>query len=111
MIPGEPDLPIYRGAKWAFRFVLEVVETGEPVDLTGTGPFVCEIKDIKADRILVTPTIISNYDAEGWFEVVISPEQTKSLPLGEVRIGVRDADFEPFLEWVAKVKWFTPAPH
>jgi len=108
MTPGTTDIPIFRGAKWTFRFTFEVVATGEPLDLTGMGPFVCEAKKINKDEVLATATVVSNYDDEGWVEITFSPAQTAEFPLGEIRVGLRDTDFNPLLEWVPEVKWFTP---
>lgn len=111
MTPGEPqDVPIFRGARWSFDFLFVVVATDDPLDLSGLGPFVCEVKDVRADRILITPTVTSDYDATGVINITMTPEQTRSLPLGYVRIGLRDNFGNPFLEWMPEVKWFTPNP-
>jgi hypothetical protein len=110
MTPGDPELPIYRGAQWAFAFLFVVVATEDPLDLTGLGPFVCEIKDPRADRLLATATITSDYDATGTMTIVLTPDQTRALPVGPVRIGLRDAQGNPYLEWFPEVKWFTPNP-
>lgn len=109
MTPGEPNLPIYRGARWAFTFRLVATDTDIPIDLTGLGPFVCEVKDPRADRVLATATIESDYDDTGIFTMSLTPAQTRALPLGVARMGVRDAEGDPFLEWTPEVTWFTPS--
>lgn len=111
MTPGTTDIPIFRGARWSFRFRLEDEATGDPIDLTGTGPFVCEVKKATSDDILAIATVTSDYDDEGWFEITLEAAQTITFPLGPVRMGVRDNDVNPFLEWTPEVKWFTPTPH
>lgn len=110
MTPGAPqtDLPISRGARWTFTFLLVETGTTDPVDLTGLGPFVCEIKDPRSDRVLATPTVTSDYDDTGRITITIEPEDTLALPLGKVRFGVRDAEFNPYIEYMPEVKWFTP---
>ena len=108
MTPGTTDIPISRGGRWSFTFAFVVTETDTPLDLTGLGPFVCEVKDIKADRVLVTPTVTSDYDATGLVTITMSPTQTRSLALGLVRLGLRDAQGNPYLEYTPEVAWFTP---
>lgn len=68
----------------------------------------CEVKDLRADRVIVVPTVTSEYDDTGTITITMTPEQTRSLPLGNVRIGLRDYTGDPFLEWMPEVKWFTP---
>jgi hypothetical protein len=108
MTPGDLSIPIYRGARWSFAFRFVVVSTNDPLDLTGLGPFVCEIKDPRANRLLVTPTVTSDYDATGIITVTITPEDTLTLPLGNVRMGVRDVEGNSYLEGSPEVAWFTP---
>lgn len=109
--PGElKDVPIYRGAKWSFDFLILVEGTDTPVNLTGLGPFVCEVKDFQRDRVIATATITSNYDSTGLINVTLTPEQTRALPLGQVRMGMRDAEGNPFFEGSPEVLWFTPNP-
>lgn len=108
MTPGDLSIPIYRGARWSFAFALVVVATDDPLDLTGLGPFVCEIKDPRANRLLATPTVTSDYDDTGIITITITPEQTLALPLGNVRMGVRDAEGNSYLEGSPLVDWFTP---
>ncbi len=111
MTPGEPtDLPIFRGARWSFTFTFVVVATDEPLDLTDLGPFVCEIKDARADRVLLTPTVESDYDDTGVVTITMTAAETRTLPLGYVRMGLRDFAGDSFLEWMPEVKWFTPNP-
>lgn len=108
MTPGDLTIPISRGAKWSFAFAFVVESTGLPLDLTGLGPFVCEVKAINADRLLATATISSSYDATGIVTIILSMEQTYGLPLGKVRMGLRDAEGNAYLEGTPEVVWFTP---
>jgi hypothetical protein len=108
MTPGDLNIPIFRGARWAFTFRFVVKGTTDPIDLTGLGPFVCEIKDPRANRLLATPTVTSDYDDTGVITITITPEQTLSLPLGAVRMGVRDVEGNPYMEGMPLVDWFTP---
>jgi len=108
MTPGDLNVPIYRGARWSFAFTLVVVGTNDPLDLTGLGPFVCEIKDPRGNRLLATPTVTSDYDDTGVITITITPEDTLALPLGNVRMGVRDVDRNSYLEGMPEVSWFTP---
>jgi hypothetical protein len=52
--------------------------------------------------------VTSDYDDTGLITVTIEPEDTLALPLGKVRFGVRDAEFNPYIEYMPEVKWFTP---
>lgn len=108
MTPGELNIPIYRGAKWQFAFQFMITDTETPMDLTGLGPFVCEIRDPRGDRLLATPTVTSDYDDNGTITITISSAQSIVLPLGKVRMGVRDALDNSYLEGMPEVKWFTP---
>ena len=108
MTPGELNIPISRGAKWSFAFAFVVTDTDDPLDLTGLGPFVCEVKAINANRLLATATVTSDYDDTGIVTVTLSSAQTLALPLGKVRMGLRDALDNSYLEGTPEVVWFTP---
>lgn len=108
MTPGELDIPIYKGSKWSFTFQFIQTANGNPVNLTGAGPFVCEVKKLREDQILATATVTSDYDATGTVTITLSTAQTGGLPIGKVRMGVRDANNNPYLEGTPEVKWFTP---
>ena len=108
MTPGELNIPIYRGAKWSFAYAFVVVGTDTPLDLTGLGPFVCQVKDPRGDRVLATATVTSDYDATGIVTITLSSTQTRALPLGYVRMGLRDKEDNSYLEGTPEVKWFTP---
>lgn len=110
MTPGDLDLPIYRGARWSFAFAFVVTATDTPLDLTGLGPFVCQIKDPRADRLLATATVTSDYDDTGIVTITLSATQTRALPLGKVRLGLRDAENNAYLEYMPEVKFFSPNP-
>lgn len=108
MTPGELNIPIFRGAKWSFAFEFVVVSTDTPVDLTGSGPFRCEVRDPRGDRLLATAAVTSAYDATGLVTITLTPTQTRALPTGKVRMGLRDKDGNSYLEGTPEVKWFTP---
>ena len=111
MTPGELDIPIFRGSRWTFRFYVEQsAAPHDPVDLTGSGPFVCEVKDLRTGRLLAVAEVTSNYDDEGWFELTLTPEQTINLPLGNIHMGVCDVNNNPLMEGTPEVRWFTPTP-
>jgi hypothetical protein len=108
MTPGDLTIPISRGATWSFEFAFVTEDTGDPVDLTGLGPFVCEVKSINANRLLATATVTSDYDATGLVTVTLSAAQTLALPIGAVRMGMKDAEDNPLFEGSPEVVWFTP---
>ena len=108
MTPGVLTVPISKGAKYNFTFNLVEPTTRDPIDLTGLGPFVCEVKSFAGNRLLVTATVTSAYDATGQITITMNAAQTATLPLGQVRMGVRDDDDEPYMEGTPEVVWFTP---
>ena len=108
MTPGVLNIPISKGAKWSFAFRLIQKGTNTPVDLTGLGPFVCEIRALHADRLLASPTVSSAYDNTGVITISMPAEVTATLPLGEVRMGVKDSEDNPYMEGTPEVVWFTP---
>jgi hypothetical protein len=108
MTPGELKIPISKGAKWSFAFRLVVKGTNTPIDLTGLGPFICEVKAFNADRLLATPTIESDYGPTGVITITMEAAVTATLPLGKVRMGVKDTEDNPYMEGNPEVVWFTP---
>lgn len=108
MTPGDLNIPIYKGAKWSFIFRFRITGTNTPVDLTGSGPFVCQVKALNSERVLADAVVTSDYDNTGLVRVTLSATQTAALPLGKVTMGLRDAQDNPYLEGTPEVKRFTP---
>jgi hypothetical protein len=110
MTPSTQEIPIYRGARWEHTLIFRVKGTNALLDLTGLGPFVCEVKAAKEDDILVSATITSDYDAAGQMVLLLTASQTATLGLRAVTVGVRDSLGNPYLEWATTVRKFTPTP-
>jgi hypothetical protein len=114
MTPGiinPDDFPIYQGAKWSFVFALTQTSTGIPIDLTGLGPFVFELKRMTSDEPLVTGTAEVDPDPEtGLITLTLTAAQTDALALGKVRLGLRDALNNPYMVGELNVKYFPPEP-
>lgn len=110
MTPGTYNVPIYKGAqyKWALHFIQPV--TGDPIDLTGLSPFVITVSDPKKPRIVVTGTVTDVDLANGKIEIAFTPDQTNSLNLGEVRMGLRDYLGNPYIAATIPVLFFSPDP-
>jgi hypothetical protein len=108
MTPGILDIPIYKGAKWEHVLSFKVKGTQTPVDLTGLSPFVLTASHPKKDLVLVTGTVTDTDLAAGEITILFSAEQTDSLDLGIVRIGLRDAANNPYLANPVCVEFFSP---
>lgn len=110
MTTGALNIPISRRAKWSFAFLFVVTGTNTPLDLTGLGPFVCQVRSLRKDQLLATATVTSAYDNTGIVTITLSAAQTATLPLGKVRMGLRDSQDNAYLEGTPEVVWFTPTP-
>jgi len=106
----EPDLAIYRGAVWEHTFLLESEDTGDPLDLTGLGPFVCQIKKINSETVIATATVTSAYDATGLITPKFTAVQTLLCTDNQVSCGIRDALNNLYAEGFLQVKKATPNP-
>ena len=104
------ELPIYQGAKWEHTLSLVVTGTTTAVNLTGLTPMKCEIRRVKDNRLLATPTCTVATPANGQIVVAMTAAVTNALPLGIVRMGLRDAVNNPYLEGETEVRLFTPDP-
>jgi hypothetical protein len=104
------ELPIYQGAKWSHTLTITQAGTTTPVDLTGLGPFVMEIRRVTGNGLLVSPTCTVATPANGQIAVLLTAAQTEVLPLGSVRVGLRDAQNNPYIEGETEVRRFTPNP-
>ena len=110
MTPGKFIIPFFKGAKWEHTFRFLVTGTATPVNLTGLGPFVMEVKNLSDSTVLATATATSAYDATG--EVVFSliAAQTLTFPIGRVKVGIRDNLNNPYAQGRPDVLEFTPDP-
>lgn len=110
MTPADFTIPFYQGAKWEFTFAFTDTATGDPLDLTGLGPFVLQVKNATETIDLATATAVSDYDATGLVTFSFTAVQTLTFPIGFVRVGVRDALNSPYMQGRADVLRFTPTP-
>lgn len=108
MTPGILDIPIYKGAKWEHVLSFKVKGTQTPVDLTGLNPFAFTVSHPKKDLVPVTGTVTNTDLAGGEITISLSAEQTDSLNLGIVRIGLRDAANNPYIANPVLVEFFSP---
>jgi hypothetical protein len=104
------ELPIYQGAKWEHTVALTDASTGAALNLTGFTPFVCEIRRESDDRLLASPTCTVATPANGLIVLLLTAAQTAALPLGTVRMGLRDNLNNPYIEGQNSVNRFTPLP-
>lgn len=111
MTPGAFNIPIYRGANYAYA--LEFVKTDgseDPVDLTGLGPFVAVITNAATGKVLQYGVVTSDYDATGTVAFSFTGDQTKTLPAGIVGFGIRDSLGNPYLQSEVRTEKFSPPP-
>ena len=108
MTPGELNIPIYKGARWSFAFTFTETGTGDPIDFSGLSPLVCEVKHPKRDQLLATAEVTSDDYSTGIVTITLTAAQTLALPLGKVRMGLKDAEDNSLLEGSPVVSWFTP---
>lgn len=110
MTPGYVRLAIYKGARFEHTLTFKQRATGTLVDITGLGPFVFTVKGLTSEDVLAQGAVTGPYDETGRITVVLSSAQTAAFPLGDVRIGLRDALNNPYIEGIGVVKQFTPNP-
>jgi hypothetical protein len=105
------DMPIYKGAQWSHTFTFKQRGTTDPVDLTGLGPFVITLKRTNNDTVVAQAAVAFVGDPElGQITGSLTAAQTDPLPIGNLRIGMRDAFNNPYAEGLVAVKPFTPDP-
>lgn len=104
------DLTVYRGADWEFPMDLIDDETGDPLDLTGLGPFVCHFKKPNNETVIVSATVTSNYDATGTITVKLTAAQTLLIHGEQVRCGIRNVHNKLYADGLLPVKTATPDP-
>jgi hypothetical protein len=111
MTPGTLSIPIYRGAKWEHTLLLKDSSTGLPLDLTGLGPFVFQIKPLQGNYETVpVVTVTSSYDATGLITISLTAAETLLITPMNIRAGMRDNFNNPYIECVLPVFDFTPDP-
>lgn len=110
MTPGTYNVPIYKGAqyKWGLHFIQPV--TGDSIDLTGLAPFVFTVSDPVKNRILLTGTVDEIDLSDGRIDITLTPDETATLNLGNVRMGLRDALGNPYIASTIPVLFFSPDP-
>lgn len=108
-ITNEASLAVFKGAKWEHTLTFIDNETGDPLDLTGLGPFVIAFKDERTKALkFYGSAAVDNDPTTGVVVVSATAEQTNTLTLGKVRCGLRDAQNNPYMEGVIPVEFFTP---
>lgn len=110
MTPGPLTAPIYKGAKYQHLLTFIDVETGDPLDLRGLNPFVFTVSHPSRDESLITGTVANTDLANGKVTVTLDPADTDTLSLGTVRIGLRDAVGNPYVQNSVDVLFFSPPP-
>jgi len=102
-------LPFYKGTRWAHTLTLKNRSDKSPVDLTGVGPFTFTITPMKSKTIIGTGTATVDADPEtGKIYLVVGTSVTDDLPEGEVRVGLRSANDDPYIVGVCAVRYFPP---
>jgi hypothetical protein len=104
------DLPIYKGARWSHTFTFLQAGTDAPVDLTDLGPFALTFKREAGDTLLVHGSVTIDDAEAGKLAVLLTGAQTDALPLGKVRIGLRDRLNNPYAQGFCDVLFFAPDP-
>ena len=110
MTPATTPLPIYKGAKFEHLLTLVDDDTGLALDLTGLDPFVATISHPVRDEVLITLTVTGGDDDTGTMTITATAAQTDLLKLGTARLGMRDAQNNPYIASICPVLFFSPAP-
>lgn len=96
MTPGTFTLPFYKGAAWSFAFNFVDI-AGDPVDLTGLGPFVMALTLPGRNDPSLEIQGTGSYDATGIVTFSFTKVQIETLPIGPVSVGVRDDNDMPYM--------------
>ena len=110
MTPGTLNAPIYKGAKYEHLLTVREKGSGDPVDLTGLGPFVFTVSHPSRDEELITVTAADTDLANGKITVTIAATSTDTLSLGSARVGLRDVQGNPYIQSTVPVLFFSPPP-
>lgn len=110
MTPGTFNVPIYKGAKFEHLLTFRDKVTGTPIDLTGLNPFVFTISHPSRDKELITVTATNTDLDAGQITVTVPATSTNRVDLGQVRVGLRDVQGNPYLQGTVPVLFFSPDP-
>ena len=80
MNPATTTLQFHRGAKWSQTITFYQSGTATPVNLTGLGPFVMEIRRKKGGPLLLSFTYTATSLANGQITFSATAAQTEGLP-------------------------------
>lgn len=97
-------LDIYRGARFAEVLRLTQGKTTQPVDLTGRGPFLCQVRDEIGGELLLAITVEETDLADGRITIIAEMAATSALP-ADFQRGVVDVIDAFGLPWVAGVAY------
>lgn len=97
---------IYRGGRFSEALVLEQGATPSPVDLTGRGPFICQVRTAPGADLLLEIPVEETDLSSGRITLVAEKEATAEVPATALRalFDVIDAEGTP---WVSGVVIFT----
>jgi hypothetical protein len=80
MTPSTTPLTFHRGAKWDQVITFYQSGTETPVNLTGLGPFVMEIRRKKGGPLLLSFTYTATDLTNGQIQFTATATQTETLP-------------------------------
>ena len=117
MTPGTTTLSFYRGARWAKTFTVKQTGTDDPIDLSGYGPFVMEIRRRKEGALLLAPTYVEIDLVNGQIAFEADAAGTDALPQppGVIKpltayFGIRDNNNNLYVTGAALIYDAIPAP-
>lgn len=115
--PADTPLTFYRGAAWGHIFSFFQEGTDTPVDLTGLGPFVLEVRKEQDGPLLLSATYSAIDLVNGQIQLTATATQTLALPKPVsprnpvvLRYAIRDGTNAAYAEAPAYVYPFTAAP-
>lgn len=114
MTPGTYNITIYRGMK--FSDTLEFVSDDgldTPLDLTGLGPFVGEVRARSRGPLIFTIDIDETELAAGKLTISIDPAVTDAVELKlpyTAKLGIRDAEGNYYAIGDAQIEGAIPTP-
>jgi hypothetical protein len=110
MTPSNQALKMNRGARLALRFSCFAADSETPLDLSGLGPFVMEIRRRSRAPLLLSPTFVEVDMTQGIFEFISEAEDTSILPVCQARYGIRDALDNLYADGIMDILPATPNP-
>jgi hypothetical protein len=106
---AEPTgIVFYKGAPFSKELYLKD-SSGYTMNLTGFGPFVCEIKTNDNSALLATGSIAEDAPL-GKLTLTFTDNQTDLFPIDTVRFGLIDAFNRPYIDGFVPVKQMTVTP-